>query len=288
MSERPFKRLEKQMKQLLMVEAVLQQEIPDMAPGVRAEIETRIDAALSSGLDGVMGASFFFGQSIDQIEATLAGGGSEVQARLLDRIAPDLSRLDNLPDPVLEISEAGLNRLVDLGLNYDGLLRQNAARMWLERGAAFGERAFRLHHPRKNPVFAFWEDHGFVIPRNGLCPEGEDMMVEALLMFDTRRETWAIRASFQHRATEKRLLLILLLYVTDIPYCLRERRLWERVLPRTLAKDLVKLLDPEASNHKRIARAGKLSRVLPPKDILTLSEEDFPQSLDDLLIPCAA
>lgn len=270
---------------------ILEVEMPALAPKVQAEIDARISAALDQGSERfgeADAAEIFFDLPIAEIESALAGTMPNVQSRLLERAAPHFSEIARLPHVAFHLSEAGLNRLIDLGLRYDNLVQGKAAELWLARGAPFGETAFRRNHPRKNPVFAFWEANGLKLPKQGLCPEGTDMVVSAIREMNTSHETKALRAALQKYRMDRRLLLALILHGSDIPTRLRNKDIWRSRFPGQLGRDLVELFLPAQSSHIRLAQAEKLSRVPPPEDLLALSYEDFPKDLESLLRPRAA
>lgn len=103
------------------------------------------------------------------------------ERKLLERAKQGFERIKDVSKSVIDLDVHALDALRAIGFPYDAKLESDtAACLWMTKGAAFGEKAWRARNARRHPVVGWWASHGFNIPSQGLCADGVALMEEAV------------------------------------------------------------------------------------------------------------
>jgi hypothetical protein len=213
---------------------------------------------------------------VDQLQKAVAEETS-VYGRLLIAMG-DLSQLDLGLRVIRNLSNAEVEYLKDRGFQYDVQKHHSPAEEWLVRGAAYGEAKFRDMHPRKCPVAAIWENNGLMLPREGLCQEGAEMVAEVIRR---RRLSKAVQngASRDPRSTDWRVALCMKIEGVYLPYDVM--RLMIAVFGTARYEAISAMLNAGQSNHEKLARQSRIARLPSYEEILLMPR--YPESFDPIL-----
>lgn len=198
--------------------------------------------------------------------ALLAPGDRPAADALLDNATPILHRAKRTPEIVRSLSNDALSALIRRGLDLDSLLSaEDAAEMWLTRGRAFGETAFRRTFKKKDPVIVFWEaKSGIVEPKQPLCDDGVALMAATLSSFSKRHMTRRLAELLRPNCVSDRLFLAIAIHnPVLIDYMIRPASMRTKNPPLgpDLPQALVALNATPASAHEQRAHARKLARM---------------------------
>lgn len=271
-------------RNLVSAHGLLADTAPELAAQVRATLDARVLAACPR-LSAAQASSLLFDLPLPLLEETLCLPSDTALGVLAATAAPAWPDLTTMPRGVPALSQGALERLIADGFPYDRLIKDKAAEMWLARGAAFGKRAFRAAHPRKNPVLAYWAAEGFRLPPAGLCPEGVTLVADTMHDFRRRDDTLGLRKASNAKQADIRVVFAFLRSGGEIPFLIKSRMNWPHLVGPRVRDSLVHLFQPRESGHAEMTRLDLVARTPTVEAALTMPKKDLWDHLSALTEP---
>ena len=256
-----------------------------IADDLRIAIDDLVAEETARGLDSKTACNVLVELPVPEIEAALTGHGSTATEKLVECAIPMLASMDStsfrtigqgrLPGMVKTMKPDSIRALIDLGFRHESLLTAGlAAEIWLSHGAEFGKRAFRKTYPRKNPAIFFWEDHLFTLPDAGVCPEGAELVRQAIDLIAGGKYLDSVNNAIRKHRIDPRILLALLLSCahgsTTTHHIRCHSNAVKVILGNVLGKELLTLISPANSQHEKFSKLQQISRMPSTEAIIAL------------------
>lgn len=202
------------------------------------------------------------------------------ERKLLHRAKPGFDSIKDVPKSVTDLDLGSLDALRAIGFPYDAKLESDAAaHLWMTKGAAYGEKAWRARNPRRQPALAWWVNHGFHIPDKGLHPDGVVLMAEAVRRIGAQKGMTMELSSMLHKSGRDWRVALAFATLGD-PYGVAHARAipdaWKGFIRQALSKD--------ASAHAQL-KAAKFRESMPAIEAI-LALREVPATPEAFMTAC--
>lgn len=205
---------------------------------------------------------------------------NKILRTLLDRAAGAFPTKKTMPQSLLFLSQEAIEKLVSLGLPYNSLVASQSVPLWITRGAVFGKDAFRKKYPRKDPMVAYWEENGFVLPKSPLCPDGVDLVLKSIETIG-KHTTSAMLKKCLAVPSDIRLHIAFRLAgkhpPAQIPAFSRQNR-----KDRAFAERCSGLFRTHETHHKTLEYVRLRQKLPAPRQVLSMTQKDLMAHIDKI------
>jgi hypothetical protein len=198
-----------------------------------------------------------------------------------DRVRRYAKAADSLPKSMFHLDDAELDQLIDLGFTYDLLLSaEDAATLWLTRGAKYGKSAFRRHFPRKSPAVVYWSSKRTLFPDQGLHHDGVIEMASEIRRWSGKSLPCSVSKNtpFGTGKHDWRVVLALRLHNVLPPKSHQFHMRPSQTFGEELSPRVVALTCKPKSAHHQIKQMGYRKKLPSLEDLLALpidTERDY-------------